>query len=107
MASRVSATRLRSRTISPRDNSAATSSRRTTAWSPRHEQAMSYDAIVIGAGISGAATAYHLGKAGAKTLLLERGEPASGGTGKSAAIMRQSYSTPLLVRLARASITMF
>ena len=68
---------------------------------------MSYDAIVIGAGISGAATAYHLKKAGAKTLLLERGEPASGGTGKSAAIIRQSYSTPLLVRLARASITMF
>ena len=68
---------------------------------------MSFDAIVIGAGISGAATAYHLRKAGAKTLLLERGEPASGGTGKSAAIIRQSYSTPLLVRLARASITMF
>jgi glycine/D-amino acid oxidase-like deaminating enzyme len=68
---------------------------------------MSYDAIVVGAGISGAATAYHLRKAGAKTLLLERGEAASGGTGKSAAIIRQSYSTPLLVRLARASITMF
>jgi sarcosine oxidase subunit beta len=68
---------------------------------------MNYDAIVIGAGISGAATAYHLKKAGAKTLLLERGQPASGGTGKSAAIIRQSYSTPLLVRLARASITMF
>lgn len=68
---------------------------------------MSYDAIVIGAGISGAATAYHLRKAGAKTLLIERGEPAGGGTGKSAAIIRQSYSTPLLVRLARASITMF
>jgi sarcosine oxidase, subunit beta len=68
---------------------------------------MSYDAIVVGAGISGAATAYYLQKSGAKTLLLERGEPASGGTGKSAAIIRQSYSTPLLVRLARASITMF
>jgi len=67
---------------------------------------MSYDAIVIGAGISGASAAYHLRKAGAKTLLIERGEPASGGTGKSAAIIRQSYSTPLLVRLARASITM-
>ena len=68
---------------------------------------MSYDAIVVGAGISGAATAYHLAKAGEKTLLIERGELASGGTGKSAAIIRQSYSTPLLVRLARASITMF
>ena len=68
---------------------------------------MSYDAIVVGAGISGAATAYHLAKGGAKTLLIERGESASGGTGKSAAIIRQSYSTPLLVRLARTSITMF
>jgi glycine/D-amino acid oxidase-like deaminating enzyme len=68
---------------------------------------MSHDAIVVGAGISGAATAFHLQKAGAKVLLLERGEPASGGTGKSAAIIRQSYSTPLLVRLARVSITMF
>ena len=68
---------------------------------------MMYDAIVVGAGISGAATAYHLATAGAKTLLIERAEPASGGTGKSAAIIRQSYSTPLLVRLARASITMF
>jgi glycine/D-amino acid oxidase-like deaminating enzyme len=67
---------------------------------------MSYDAIVVGAGISGASTAYHLRNTGAKTLLIERGEPASGGTGKSAAIIRQSYSTPLLVRLARASITM-
>lgn len=66
---------------------------------------MSYDAIVCGAGISGAATAYHLSKRGAKTLLLDRGELASGGTGKSAAIIRQSYSTPLLVRLARTSIT--
>jgi sarcosine oxidase subunit beta len=68
---------------------------------------MSYDAIVAGAGISGAATAYYLRKSGARTLLLERGQPASGGTGKSAAIIRQSYSTPLLVRLARASITIF
>jgi sarcosine oxidase subunit beta len=67
---------------------------------------MNYDAIVVGAGISGTSTAYHLQKAGAKTLLIERGEPASGGTGKSAAIIRQSYSTPLLVRLARSSIDM-
>jgi sarcosine oxidase subunit beta len=67
---------------------------------------MAYDFIVVGAGISGAATAYHLRKAGANVLLLERGQPASGGTGKSAAIIRQSYSTPLLVRMARASIAM-
>jgi sarcosine oxidase subunit beta len=67
---------------------------------------MAYDFIVVGAGISGAATAYHLRKHAASVLLIERGEPASGGTGKSAAIIRQSYSTPLLVRLAHVSIAM-
>jgi len=68
---------------------------------------MAYDVIVVGAGISGASTAYHLKRQGAgSVLLLERGEPASGGTGKSAAIIRQHYSTPLLVRLARDSIGM-
>jgi sarcosine oxidase subunit beta len=66
-----------------------------------------YDFVVVGAGISGASTAYHLRKGGAaRVLLIDRGEAASGGTGKSAAIMRQSYSTPLLVRLARDSINM-
>ena len=68
---------------------------------------MSYDFVVIGAGIAGTSTAYHLKKAGAgRVLLIDRGDAASGGTGKSAAIMRQSYSTPLLVRLARESMVM-
>jgi len=67
---------------------------------------MSFDHVVVGAGIAGASVAYHLRKAGARVLLLERGEAASGGTGRSAAIMRQSYSTPLLVRLARESMAM-
>jgi sarcosine oxidase, subunit beta len=68
---------------------------------------MTYDFVVVGAGISGAATAYHLKRTGGgRVLLLDRGEPASGGTGKSAAIIRQSYSTTLLVRLAGAAITM-
>ena len=68
---------------------------------------MNWDFVVVGAGIAGASTAYHLKKAGAKrVLLLDRGGAASGGTGKSAAIMRQSYSTKLLVRLAKRSIAM-
>ena len=51
---------------------------------------MSYDFVVVGAGIAGASTAYHLKKSGGgRVLLLERGEAASGGTGKSAASMRQ------------------
>lgn len=35
---------------------------------------MLYDVIVIGAGIEGSATAYHLAKRGQKTLLLEQVE---------------------------------
>ena len=66
-----------------------------------------YDAVVVGAGITGASTAYHLKKRGVgRVLLVERDRPASGGTGKSAAIMRQHYSNALLVRLAKASIGM-
>ena len=47
------------------------------------------DVVVVGAGILGASTAYFLRKSGVnKVLLIERGDPASGGTGKSAAIVR-------------------
>ena len=67
----------------------------------------SFDVVVVGAGISGAATAHYLQASGAKVLLVERGAPASGGTGKSAAIVRQHYSTPLMARLARQSIDIF
>ena len=67
-----------------------------------------YDVVVVGAGITGAATAYHLRKeAGCDVLLVDRHGPAAGGTGKSAAIVRQHYSTPLAVRLAKQSIAMF
>ena len=67
-----------------------------------------YDYVVVGAGISGAALAYYLKKGGAaRVLLLERGEPASGGTGKSAAIVRQHYSTKLMARLAKRSVDIF
>ncbi|MSP67255.1 MAG: FAD-binding oxidoreductase [Alphaproteobacteria bacterium] len=67
-----------------------------------------YDVIIVGAGITGASTAYHLKQFGVKRVaLIERGQPASGGTGKSAAIVRQHYSTPIMARLARDSVDMF
>ena len=80
------------------------------AWAGRTKEVMtsSYDFIIVGAGISGAALAYYLKKAGARrVLLLERGELASGGTGKSAAIVRQHYSTTLMARLAKRSVDIF
>lgn len=66
---------------------------------------MNYDVIVVGAGITGAATAYYLKMAGLdRVLLVERETPAAGGTGKSAAIVRQHYSNPLASRLTKDSI---
>lgn len=67
-----------------------------------------YDVIVIGGGIVGASTAYYLASQGVKkVLLVERNAPASGGTGKSAAIVRQHYSTRLMARLALRSVGIF
>jgi len=67
-----------------------------------------YDVIVVGAGITGASTAYHLKRCGVERVaLFERRSPAAGGTGKSAAIVRQHYSTALLARLTQESIGLF
>lgn len=67
-----------------------------------------YDVVVVGAGITGASTAYHLRTAGVeKVLVLEKAVLAAGGTGKSAAIVRQHYSNRVLLRLARDSVAMF
>ena len=66
------------------------------------------DAVVIGAGINGASTAYNLVKRGAGTVVLvEKQLLASGGTGRSAAIVRQHYSTPELVKMVRRSVEVF
>ena len=67
-----------------------------------------YDVVVVGAGILGSTTAYYLKKNGvSNVLLLERGNAASGGTGKSAAIVRSYYSVPVMARLAREAVILF
>jgi sarcosine oxidase subunit beta len=66
----------------------------------------SYDVIVVGAGIFGASTAYHLKKGGVpKVLLIDKGSaPAQGTTGASAAIIRQHYSNRVLAAATGRSI---
>lgn len=55
---------------------------------------MSYDAIIIGAGIIGACTAYELTKRGYRTLNVDKLPAAGyGSTGSSCAIIRTHYST--------------
>jgi sarcosine oxidase subunit beta len=68
-----------------------------------------YDAVVVGAGISGTATAYHLKKGGMKRVLLLDREAgvAHGPTRDSAAVVRMHYSEPVLVRAALDSREMF
>lgn len=42
------------------------------------------DVVVVGAGVLGAATAYWLARAGARPLLLDRGQPPAGASGRNA-----------------------
>ena len=66
------------------------------------------DAVVIGAGINGASTAFNLLKRGLKkVVLIEKHLLASGGTGRSAAIVRQHYSNKDLVKLVKRSVEIF
>ena len=70
--------------------------------------AASYDVIIVGCGITGACAAHYLKKKGVgKVLLLDRGDAASGGTGKSAAIVRTFYTIPVMARLAREANLLF
>jgi sarcosine oxidase subunit beta len=64
--------------------------------------------VIAGAGAIGASVAYHLALRGAADVVLaERGEIASGATGKAMGGVRQQFSTAAEVRLARESIGFF
>lgn len=66
------------------------------------------DIIVIGGGVIGCSTAYHLAREGARNVvLLERGALASGGTAKSCAIVRTHYSIETNLNHAVESLKIF
>lgn len=66
-----------------------------------------FDAVIVGCGIAGASLAFFLAERGWRVAVVERAEAASGGTGASAAIVRQHYSTRLMARLALRSVRLF
>jgi sarcosine oxidase, subunit beta len=67
-----------------------------------------YDAVVVGGGLVGASTLFHLAELGCTdVLLLERGALASGGTGRSCANIRTHYSILSNTELAVKSLAMF
>lgn len=66
------------------------------------------DFVIVGAGVMGASIAFHLvqRKAG-KVLVLDKSHVASGGSGRSSALIRMHYSFPPEVQLALISLRMF
>lgn len=66
-----------------------------------------FDVGIIGGGVHGASAAFHLAGRGVRTVLFERGGPASGPTGRSSAVCRAYYTQDFLARVARESIAMF
>jgi len=66
------------------------------------------DIVIIGGGINGTSTAFHLARKGVKNvLLLEKGHIASGPTGRSSGVVRQHYTVETLAKMARDSVRCF
>ncbi len=80
-----------------------------TRWSPRAAgPAGSPEVIVVGAGVIGAATAFHLTRLGVRdVLVLDRGAAGSGMSCRSSALVRMHYTFPAEVELALRSDAMF
>jgi sarcosine oxidase subunit beta len=65
------------------------------------------DVIVVGAGVQGAALAFHLARRGADVLVVERGQIAGQATGRSSGFVRMHYDLESEARLAFASYPYF
>ena len=64
----------------------------------------SFEVGIVGGGIHGVAAAFHLTQRGTKTVLFEKGYPASGPTGRSSAVCRAYYTNEFLAGVARDGI---
>ncbi len=66
------------------------------------------DIVVIGGGVMGASTAYHLASAGVDTVILLEKEPyfGQGATGRCAGGVRYQFATEINVQLSIASLAM-
>ena len=65
------------------------------------------DAIIIGAGIIGAATGYYLAKKKLKVYVLEKEFPCFGSTGRCIGGIRQQYTHPLSINVMKESVNIF
>jgi len=66
---------------------------------------MTADVIVVGAGVLGASSAFHLARAGLSVVVVDSfGGPAEGSTGRSFASIRAQWADPLNIELSWRSI---
>lgn len=66
------------------------------------------DVVVVGAGVMGASIAFQLARRNAgRVVVLDKGDVASGGSGRSSALVRMHYSFAPEVELALRSLEMF
>lgn len=74
-----------------------------------HEMKSSYDAVIIGGGIHGLATAYYLARNHGITnvAVLEKSYIGSGGSGRNTAIVRSNYLTPEGSRFYQRSVELY
>ncbi|MFI2205521.1 NAD(P)/FAD-dependent oxidoreductase [Streptomyces sp. NPDC020192] len=68
----------------------------------------SADVVIIGGGVMGASTAFHLAEAGVKDIVVvERGDLGCGSSGKPIGGVRAQFSDPLNIELGRRSLRAF
>ncbi len=65
------------------------------------------DVVVVGGGVMGASTAFHLAEAGVGVVLLERASLAGGSTSKAAGGVRAQFSDPLNIALGARGLEAF
>jgi len=67
-----------------------------------------YRAVVVGAGVLGLYTAYHLAKAGERrVLVVDRGRLSAGGSGRNGGGVRQQWETRSTIRLSREAVAAY
>jgi sarcosine oxidase subunit beta len=66
------------------------------------------DVVIVGGGVTGVSTAFHLLELGARrVVILERKFLGAGGTGRSVGIIRQLYPTPETTEMVVSSLNVF
>ena len=83
--------------------------RKRRMWRPAAELKESYDAVVIGGGSHGLATAYYLAKnhGMSNVCVLEQSYIGSGASGRNTTIIRSNYRTPEGARFYSRSVEMY